>query len=125
MVLNNLAYVMALAGRRDRPVELVREAETLLGPTADLIDTEGFVRYTRGELDQAIERYEEAIRSGTETSHKLFHLALALDKKGETDTARERWQRAAELKLSKYQLPVALHSEFERMQTIYGNVEQL
>lgn len=125
MVLNNLAYVMALAKKRDRPVELVREAETLLGPTADLIDTEGFVRYVRGELDQAVERFEEAIRSGTETSHKLFHLALALDKKGQTDTAREKWQRAAELGLSRYQLPIALHEDFERMQTTYGNVEEL
>ena len=124
MVLNNVAYVMALNGKRERPLELLVEAEQLLGPTADLIDTRGYVHYVRGDIDSAIQQLELAIESGPETSHKLFHLTLALDKKGD-GAAREYWARAIKLGLSRSKLPKSLQSEFDRLEVAYGGTPQL
>ena len=121
MVLNNLAYVMALSGDGESPVELVQQAEDLLGPTADLIDTRGYVEFVRGNTDAAIALFDEAIKAGPETAHKLFHSALAHNKKGDTATAELHWNKALDLGLSQYKLPKALHGDFGRLEAAFGN----
>ena len=120
MLLNNLAYAMALNGKTDEPLQFVQEAERLLGPTSDVIDTKGYVHMVRSELDLAISVFQKSIQSGPETAQKLFHLALAWHKKGNAKRAGETWKQALEIGLTKYKLPHALRSEYDDLQVKYG-----
>ena len=43
LILNNIAYAMALNGKTEEPLELIGKAIDLRGPTGDLIDTRGFI----------------------------------------------------------------------------------
>lgn len=120
MLLNNLAYAMALNGKSDKPLQLVAEAEKLLGPTSDVIDTRGYVHLVRRELDDAVSGFQEAIKIGPETAQKLFHLALAFHAKGNAKAAGETWKQALKVGLTKYKLPHALRREFDDLQVRYG-----
>jgi tetratricopeptide (TPR) repeat protein len=120
MILNNLAYAMALnQNTTDEPLQLIDEAIKLLGPTADVKDTRGYIHLVRGETDQAVADFQDALGGGAKTVHKLFHLALALDKQGD-EQARDIWVEAIELGLNKYKLPRGLAPAFENLQAKYG-----
>ena len=121
MILNNLAYVMALNNKTDQPSELIGEAIQLLGPSGDLIDTRGYVRLVSGELGQAVADFQQAVGAGARTAHKLFHLVLALDKQGNLQEAGKYWQEAQSSGLDVYRLPPALRDDFERLRTKYGD----
>lgn len=121
MVMNNLAYSMALNGKSDRPLELVEEAEKrFLGPTSDLIDTKGFVYLVRGDYEKAISNFTKALGSGPGQAQKLFHLAIALDKNSRTQDAQERWTEALEAGLDRFRLPPSLQDEYDDFKLRFG-----
>jgi len=119
MILNNLAYVMALNGKTQKPLELLQQAIDLLGPTTDLIDTRGYIRLARGDTAEAVADFQLAVKSGTKTGHKLFHLALALEASGDSRQAANFWREAIDLGLDEYQLPPALRDEFRQLQATF------
>jgi|GEM_PF-3297760 len=115
MLLNNLAYAMALNGKSGEPKKFIEEAKGHLGPTSDLIDTEGYILYTQGNTELAIKRFERAIKIGPVTAQKYMHLAMAYVKKGDAKKATQAWQNALKAGLSKGKLPPALHDEFDEL----------
>ena len=119
MILNNLAYVMALNGETQEPLELLQQAIELLGPTTDLIDTRGYIRLVRGESAEAVADFQLALVDGTKTGHKLFHLALALEENGDSQQAANFWREAIDLGLNEYKLPYALRDDFRQLQAKY------
>ena len=120
MLLNNLAYAMALNGKSDKPQQFIEESEKLLGPTSDVIDTRGFVHLVRGELVKSASDFRKAISSGPETAQKLFHLAMVLDKQNDATGAEAAWKRALNIGLTKFRLPQSLRDEFDGLQFKYG-----
>lgn len=120
MVMNNLAYVMALNGKPEEPMKFVRDAELLLGPTPDLIDTRGYVYLVQGDYTNAVRDFERALETGTGSSQKLFHLALAHEQAGQSDDAQTRWNEALSAGLQKFQLPLPLREKFDVLQLKYG-----
>jgi tetratricopeptide (TPR) repeat protein len=100
VVLNNLAYLIALAGSDAQvsldPLELVQEAAEILGPTADILDTRAVVYTSQGEYQKAI---RDSALSVTDkpSSAKYFHKAVAHLEAGENTAAIEAWEKAEEL----------------------------
>ncbi|MEX0643264.1 MAG: tetratricopeptide repeat protein [Pirellulales bacterium] len=77
IVLNNLAFLMAVGGGdMDLALEYINEAIKLLGPRSDLLDTRGMIHWRRNDAPAAIQDLEQAVQ-GTTSWVKKFHLALA------------------------------------------------
>ena len=120
MIMNNLAYAMALNGKGNKAMEWVNKAKDELRDSADLIDTRGYVYYSMGETDKAISEFTRAIDKGVKSPQKLFHLAMAYHKKGNRDSARVNWEEALSIGLSRYGLPPSLRSKFDELLGAYG-----
>ncbi len=91
---NDLAWLLATEGRDlDLALSLAREASRLR-PESATLDTLGFVHIQRGENERAVDVLEQAIAvSGTSPSIH-YHLAVALERSGKTERARDLLQRA-------------------------------
>ena len=120
VAMNNMAYALALNGKRDRPLRLISDAEALLGPTGDVIDTRGYIRLVRGELDKAIDDFRQAIENGLNVAPKHFHLALAHDRKGNAEEAETAWKQAIALGLNKLDIHPELHDDFDKLSLKFG-----
>ncbi len=102
LVLNNLAFLLALKGETGESREFIQQAIDVLGPTSDLLDTQAMVWLSEGEPQKAIDLLKQALKdkpSGT----KLFHLAQAYMKGNDASGAAESMRRALrdfDLKLS-------------------------
>lgn len=100
IVLNNLAFLVALAGNEDEagvdPLKLVQEAAQILGPTADVLDTEAVIYTTRGEYQKAIRDLENSLTDNP-TAAKHFHKAVAHLGAGENTAAIKSWDEAQKL----------------------------
>jgi tetratricopeptide (TPR) repeat protein len=91
---NDLAWLLASeAGDLDLALALAREASRL-GPEPATLDTLGFVHLARGEYERAAEALERAIAMPGSSPSAHYHLALALNRSGDTARARELLQRA-------------------------------
>lgn len=120
VAMNNLAYALALNGKRERPLRLINDAEALLGPTGEVIDTRGYIRMVRGELDKAIADFKEAIENGLNVAPKHFHMALAQDQMGNKDEAETAWKQALSFGLNKMDIHPELHGDFEKLAVKFG-----
>ena len=100
IVLNNLAFLVALAGNEAEagvdPLELVQEASQILGPTADILDTRAVVYTAKGEYQKAIRDIDYSVTDNP-TAAKYFHKAVAHLGTGENTAAIEAWDKAHEL----------------------------
>jgi tetratricopeptide (TPR) repeat protein len=100
IVLNNLAFLVALAGNEAEagvdPLKLVQEAEGILGPTADILDTRAVVYITQGNYPKAIEDLNYAITDNP-NAPKYFHKAVAHLGAGQNTAAVEAWNKAESL----------------------------
>jgi len=100
VVLNNLAFLVALAGNEaetgNDPLKLVQEAEHILGPTSDILDTRAVVYTAQGKYDAAIEDLNYAVTADP-AAPKYFHLAVAQLGAGNNSKAIDAWQKAHEL----------------------------
>jgi tetratricopeptide (TPR) repeat protein len=96
---NNLAYVFAETGQNlDRALDLAQEAKTALPDNASVADTLGWVMHKRGMHSAAISYLKEA-EAGTDPNDASigivrYHLALAYEANGETDSARAALSRS-------------------------------
>ncbi len=95
---NNLAWVAA-ERKRDLDLALRHALRALdLQPgTPSFEDTLGFVHSARGEYDQAIEAYGNAIKSAPGVPDFHYRLALALQAKGQPDKAAASFKSALDL----------------------------
>jgi tetratricopeptide (TPR) repeat protein len=100
VVLNNLAFLVAVAGNESEtgvdPLKLVQEAEQVIGPTSDILDTRAVVFTTQGKYDAAIEDLNYAVTADPSAS-KYYHLAVAQLGAGNNSKAIDAWQKAHEL----------------------------
>jgi Flp pilus assembly protein TadD len=84
VAMNNLAYLLAQEdGESDKALEYARRAQELLPDMPEVSDTLGWVHMKKGQTDEAIRIFREAI--GKQPAHASFHyhLAMALSQKGD------------------------------------------
>jgi tetratricopeptide (TPR) repeat protein len=118
VVLNNLAYIVALAGnaaaQSDDPLKLVNEAAQIMGPNSDILDTRAVVYIADGQYQDAIDDLELAVTDGP-TASKYFHKAQSHLGAKQNAAALEAWKKAEELGLNRDALNRMEHENFEKM----------
>jgi tetratricopeptide (TPR) repeat protein len=125
VVLNNLAFLIALAGESISTevdaLELVNEAARILGPTSDILDTRAVVWISRGEYKRAIADLELAVTDNP-TPSKYFHKAQAHLETGENRAAVESWEEAEKLGLK----PESLNRmEYDKFDEVKARIDQI
>ena len=104
IVLNNLAYLLALASdsKNDmqESIQFIGEAVDILGPQSEVLDTRGVIAIADKRYDDAIQDLELSLIDRP-TASKYFHLAMALQLAGQNQEAAEAWQEAVELGLDR------------------------
>lgn len=100
VLLNNLAYTLAVQGRDlEEALELVRRALAAEPESPSYLDTLGWTLFRLGRLDEAAAPLEEALARTTplEAAEILEHLGALRAAQGRLDEAREAYERALEL----------------------------
>jgi cellulose synthase operon protein C len=104
IVLNNLAFIIALAGPSAAadtdPLDLIQQAIEILGPNADMLDTRAVIHLARHEYKEAIADLTLSV-TDKPTASKYFHKAVAHLGAGEARAALEAWQKAEGLGLNR------------------------
>lgn len=114
-VMNNLAYVYALQSQRtDDAKKLIEEAISVIGPSADLLDTRALIHLVANEPQQALSDLELATL-GNNDGAKLFHLAWAYEANGQRDKAREKLRLALDSGLTESRLASAELDHLKRL----------
>jgi tetratricopeptide (TPR) repeat protein len=93
LVLNNLAYLLAVQNKVGDSRQLIDEAVQILGPQSDLLDTRALVHLAHGEVKQAVDDLNLAVvdqPSGT----KFFHLARANQLNKDSQGAQQAMKKA-------------------------------
>lgn len=118
VVLNNLSYLLALAGKSTAtdmdPMNLVTEATQILGPNSDILDTRAVVYISKQQYKEAIADLELSV-TDSPTASKYFHLAYAQLKAGNSRAAVEAWEKAESLGLSRDSLNRMEHDLYEKV----------
>jgi tetratricopeptide (TPR) repeat protein len=118
VVLNNLAYLVALAGnaaaQNDDPLKLVNEAAQIMGPNSDILDTRAVVYIASGRYQDAIDDLELAVTDGP-TPSKYFHKAQAHLGAKQNAAALEAWKKAEDLGLNRDALNRMEHENYEKL----------
>ena len=99
---NNLAFLLAdakapTAKDLDRALSLAREVRQRLPGNAEVADTLGWVLTRRKEHAEAVKVLEESVAgqpAGAGRASALYHLAWALDARGDRERARQELERA-------------------------------
>jgi tetratricopeptide (TPR) repeat protein len=91
---NDLAWLLAERGQDlDFALALAQEARRI-DPSADVLDTLGWVHLKRGESQAAVTTFEEALQARPESASIRYRLGVALGQAGNADRAREMLQGA-------------------------------
>jgi tetratricopeptide (TPR) repeat protein len=118
VVLNNLAFLLALAGPSAAsdvdPLKRVQEAAQIMGPNSDILDTRAVVLIARKQYKQAIHDLELAVTDNP-TDAKYFHKAQAHLLAGENAAAVQAWEKAEELGLTRDSLNRMEHDRYEEV----------
>jgi cellulose synthase operon protein C len=119
IVLNNLSYLVALAGSDGAgdidPLALVEEAASILGPTADILDTQAVVLMAQRRYKEAIRDLELSVTDNP-TASKYFHKAQAHLGARENNAALEAWDRAVELGLTREEMNRLEHERYDEIE---------
>ena len=124
VVLNNLSFLLALSGSTtagDDPLKLVQEAQDIMGPNSDILDTRAVVLTSQGKYKQAIQALELAVTDNP-TASKYYHKAVAHYKANEMRNAVEAWEKAEGLVLNRDSLN---RMEFEQYEDMKQKIDQL
>lgn len=114
LVLNNLAYLLALVGgRADEAAEFIDRAVALGGESPLLLDTRAVVALRRGKTRRAIDDLENAITSAP-TPLRYFHLAEAYLAEKDEPSARAAWNEARALGLKPDRIYSFERGDYER-----------
>jgi tetratricopeptide (TPR) repeat protein len=104
IVLNNLAYMMALKGRGDEAQKFIDGALEILGPLATLHDTIGMVRLAQNDAKGAVAEFQMAIDQGETAPLVYVHLAMAQWKAGNQEGATDALLKAQQAGLDEQTL---------------------
>lgn len=98
IALNNLAWLYADKGKGnlDKATDHARSAITI-APQASFFDTLGYAYYKKRQYDVAIEQFRRAIDRRPDSPAYHLHLARALRDNGNTQQARQSYERALQL----------------------------
>ena len=126
IVLNNLSFLVALAGSRDAAADidamkLVQEAESILGPNADILDTKAVVLIEREQYKDAIEELKLSVTDNP-TGAKYFHMVVAHLAAGEKGAALEAWDKAEAVGLTRDELNRLEHDRYDKVK---AQIDQL
>jgi tetratricopeptide (TPR) repeat protein len=96
IALNNYAYYLSERNTNlEKARDLISRANRLEPKSATFLDTYAWVLFKMGDLVQAREMVEQAIRSGGANNGEILeHYGDILYKSGETEKALEQWQKA-------------------------------
>jgi len=88
--LNNLANLLAeIPGREADALKEIQKAITIQGHDTELLDTLGIVLLRRGEDQQAMATFEEAVQGESVDPRHRLHLAMVYDRLGKTEDAKK------------------------------------
>jgi tetratricopeptide (TPR) repeat protein len=91
---NDLAFLLA-EDTADLPrAQQYAERAVRLRPSAETLDTLGFVKLRQGAAEEAVGMFERALARQPEYATARYHLALALVEKGEPEAARKALEEA-------------------------------
>lgn len=125
VVLNNLSFLVALAGSKAAtdvdPLELVEKAAEILGPNSDILDTRAVVLTARQQYQPAIQDLELSVTDNP-TASKYFHKADAHLRANQNRDAVAAWEKAEELGLGRDAIN---RMEFERYEEMKSKIDQL
>ncbi len=98
IALNNLAWLYADKGKGnlDKATAHARSAITIT-PEANFFDTLGYAYYKKRQYEVAIEQFRKAIDRKPNSAGYHLHLARALRDSGDTQRARQSYERALQL----------------------------
>ncbi|MGA2267740.1 MAG: tetratricopeptide repeat protein [Bryobacteraceae bacterium] len=95
VALNNLAFLLAeTGGDLDKALEYAQHARQLVPNLAEFSDTLGWVYLKKKIIDEAIDAFRAAVQKEPSRSTFHYHLALALDQKGDHSAAIEELKTA-------------------------------
>jgi tetratricopeptide (TPR) repeat protein len=97
--LNNLAWVYSEnANQPDKALETARKARSLQPSSPEVADTYGWILYRRGEYQQSLALFREAVAQLADNPEVNYHLGMAAYMMGDKELARKRLQVAADSK---------------------------
>jgi tetratricopeptide (TPR) repeat protein len=97
-VLNNLAYMMILAGEREANImPILERGIAAVGPVAGLLDTRGMVHLAAGRTKEAVADLEQAVDQ-VPSAAKCLHLAMAYHCEGRSKEAAAALARSNALR---------------------------
>jgi tetratricopeptide (TPR) repeat protein len=91
---NDLAYMLAEDSSDLAAAQRHAERAVRLAPSAETLDTLGFVKLRQGAAEEAVSLFERALSRQPEYATARYHLALALIEKGEPVAARQALEEA-------------------------------
>lgn len=124
VVLNNLSFLLALSGTKtagDDPLKLVQEAESIMGPNSDILDTLAVVLTSQEKYKQAIQALDLSVTDNP-TASKYYHKAVAHYKANEMRNAVEAWEKAEGLGLNRDSLN---RMELDQYDDMKSKIDQL
>lgn len=123
VVLNNLAYLLALAEKDKAAVSeataYVGEAVEILGPGSEILDTRAVIAIADGRYDDAIADLDLALIDRP-TASKYFHLAAAHSGAGNQEQAASAWEQAVEKGLTRESVNRLEREQFDRLEKQVG-----
>jgi cellulose synthase operon protein C len=93
LVLNNLAYLLAVQNKTGDSRKLIDEAVQILGPQSDLLDTRALVNMAHGDFQQAVDDLNLSVIDQP-TGTKYFHLARACQLSRDSQAAQTAMKKA-------------------------------
>lgn len=119
VVLNNLAYLLALAPSEEGGVDeargYVNEAVNLLGPQTDILDTRAMIKIAAKQYEGAIDDLSLAVIDRP-TATKYFHLAIAHLQAGQNQMAANAWKKAIDLGLTRESVSRLEKEQYDKIQ---------
>jgi tetratricopeptide (TPR) repeat protein len=91
---NDLAFLLAEDGSDFALAQRHAERAVRLQPSAETLDTLGYVKLRQGAAEEAVGMFERALARQPEYATARYHLALALIEKGEPVAARQALEEA-------------------------------
>jgi len=99
---NDLAWLLAQSGSSadsqqdlDRALALAEEAYRI-DPSPEIADTVGYVLLQRGQVDRAVELFQEAVAKRPNSPSIRYHLGIALGRQGQKQQAADTLRQALE-----------------------------
>jgi len=95
LALNNVAFMDAESGTNlDQAMTFAERAKKQAPNSPDISDTLGFVYYQKNLNAEALQVFRQVVQENPQNATFHLHLAMALQKKGDRDAARDEAQKA-------------------------------